>query len=125
MDVKLTLRPGAPGTKRLSEHFGERLVCVRYRYDRQRERRFKTVELIVDEQLWSEGPQWRRGRGAEFPEGPALVRVQYEEFDLRETMRACGARWRPKEKLWEVNVDAVRAFKLWPRVVRFEAREDR
>jgi hypothetical protein len=31
MEVKVTLKPGQNGTKRLVEHYGDQLVCVRYR----------------------------------------------------------------------------------------------
>jgi hypothetical protein len=31
---------------------GDRLVCVRYRYDEQQKKRCKTVELIVEEDGW-------------------------------------------------------------------------
>jgi len=49
MRTRLTLQPGQSGTKELVEQYGDRLVCVRYRYDATRRRRFKTVELIVEE----------------------------------------------------------------------------
>ena len=32
--------------------YGDRLVCVRYRYDAQRTMRLKTVEIIVAERDW-------------------------------------------------------------------------
>ena len=35
------------------EQYGDRLVCVRYRYDAQRKTRFKTVELIVAQRDWN------------------------------------------------------------------------
>jgi hypothetical protein len=38
METRLTLRPGMPGTKKLQARFGDRLVCVRYLYDRERRR---------------------------------------------------------------------------------------
>jgi len=34
------------------ETYGDQLVCVRYRYDAERKRRYKTVELIIDEVNW-------------------------------------------------------------------------
>ena len=52
LKTRLTLEPGANGTKRLVERYGERLVCVRYRYDAERRRRIKTVELIEEEADW-------------------------------------------------------------------------
>jgi hypothetical protein len=52
MPVGLHLKPGQKGTKRLVADYGDRLVCVRYRYDAARKRRIKTVELIVAESDW-------------------------------------------------------------------------
>ena len=49
MPVRLTLAPGKRGTLGLVREYGDRLVCVRYRYDKVAGRRYKTVELIVDE----------------------------------------------------------------------------
>ena len=53
MEIRLTLRPGMAGTKRLLARYGERLVCVRYRYDRATGRRVKTAELIVQDVAWA------------------------------------------------------------------------
>lgn len=52
MDTKLTLKPGQRGTKKLVKEFGDKLVCVRYRYDAENNVRYKTVELIVDTTSW-------------------------------------------------------------------------
>ena len=43
--------PGQRGAKSLLDQYGMKLLCVRYRYDRQK--RFKTVELIIEEILWT------------------------------------------------------------------------
>jgi hypothetical protein len=48
----LRLKPGQKGTNRLLAQYGDRLICVRYRYDAQRKKRFKTVELLVAERDW-------------------------------------------------------------------------
>ena len=53
MEIRLTLRPGAAGTKKLLARYGERLVCVRYRYDKATGRRVKTAELIVQDIAWA------------------------------------------------------------------------
>jgi hypothetical protein len=50
--VRVHLKPGQKGTKQLLARYGERLICVRYRYDAQRKKRFKTVELLVAERDW-------------------------------------------------------------------------
>ncbi len=53
MEARLKLKPGQNGTKKLLARFGERLVCVRYRYDAARSLRFTTVELIVSQGPWT------------------------------------------------------------------------
>jgi len=51
--VRLHLKPGQKGTTQLLAQYGDRLICVRYRYDAQRTKRFKTVELLVADKLAS------------------------------------------------------------------------
>lgn len=64
MRTLLHLKPGEKGTKQLLAQYGDGLVCVRYRDDAQRKKRFKTVELIVSEREWDPlrgvllRPQW-------------------------------------------------------------------
>ena len=59
MRIRLTLRPGQNGAKQLQAQHGDRLVCVRYRYDARQQKRFKTVELIVEEREWQpDGGRW-------------------------------------------------------------------
>ena len=43
--VRTTLQPGQRGTKRLSEKYGNKLVCVRKRYDD--EYAYTTVEILI------------------------------------------------------------------------------
>src|SRR2546427_13137583 len=56
--VRQHLKPGQKGTKQLLAQYGVSLICVRYRYDAQRKKRCKTVELLVAERDW-EPPQPR------------------------------------------------------------------
>ena len=56
MCSRLTLKPGQRGTKKLCAEYGERLLYVRYRYDEERRKRFKIVELFVDEVDWEPQP---------------------------------------------------------------------
>lgn len=55
MRTRLTLIPGQNGTKSLLERYGDRLVCVRYRYDEKKEKRYKNVELIFEEGMAAAG----------------------------------------------------------------------
>lgn len=52
MRTRLTLHPSQRGARQLFAQYGDRLLCVRYRYDEQQKKRFKTVELIVEESDW-------------------------------------------------------------------------
>ncbi len=77
----MTLAPGANGTKRLVDRYGDRLVAVRYRYDPERRKRLKTVELIEEESEWM------------LLTGIQLVKIGYEEVALREAAKKpsrCG-----------------------------------
>ena len=48
MRTRLTLHPNQDGAKQLRDRYGDRLVCVRYRYDETKKQRWKTVELIIE-----------------------------------------------------------------------------
>jgi hypothetical protein len=72
MEMRLSLAPGQYGTRKLLARYGERLVCVRYRYDSARKVRHKTVELIVETIAWA---PCRRNPRRE-PEDRVAVRLQ-------------------------------------------------
>jgi len=105
MEIRLTRRPGQPGTKKFIERYGERLVCVRYCYGPDRGCRHKTVELIVESVPWA--PRGRRPRRRD--EEMVVVRIGYGETELRERAKRLGALWRANHKLWEMRwLDAKR-----------------
>lgn len=56
MNARVKLKPGQKGTKKLLEQYGDSLVCVRYRYDVEKRKQVKTVELIVSEADWTPPP---------------------------------------------------------------------
>lgn len=116
METRLTLRPGQNGTRKLAARFGERLVCVRYRYDEQRRKRYTTVELIVAEADWT--PRARSPRATRSPDDRVYVRVAWREEGLRAKLKALGALWRPRFRLWELPWGAVRALEIEDRVVQ-------
>jgi hypothetical protein len=49
---RLCLAVGQGGTAKLYEQYGNALFCVRYRYNRKKKLRIKTVELVVDTAKW-------------------------------------------------------------------------
>ena len=117
METRLNLEPGQNGTKALVKKYGERLVCVRYRYDASTGMRYKTVELIEETRPWH--PQGCREshlmeRAAD---EPVLLRIGYDEKALRETVRQHGGRWRPEEKAWSSTYGVAKELGLIYRIV--------
>ncbi len=110
MEIRTTLLPGQNGTKSLLRQYGDQLVCVRYRYDKARKKRLKTVELIVDEQDWRPGvsiPIDKR----------VFVRIGYEETELREQIKAEGGYWEAGKKAWRVSYKKVLQMGLERRII--------
>lgn len=99
------LKPGDPGTKRLHERYGDRLLCVRYRIDPDSGRRFTTVELVVEERT---GP----------PAKEVWVRIGYDETDLRHRIKNAGGVWDGSRKLWRISGQAAKTLGLQKRIVR-------
>ncbi len=102
--TRLTLAPGANGTKKLVSRYGDRLVCVRYRYDSEKRRRLKTVELIEEESSW-------------LPSAAVyLVKIGYDEVALREQVKQAGGSWSPERRVWTMRAEVVRRLGLEARV---------
>ncbi len=111
MSVRLTLKPGQRGTKQLVEEYGDRLVCVRYRYDEAQGKRYKTVELI------EEATDWVPPQKEIAPETLVGVRVVWGEVELARQVRQAGGRWNHRQKVWELRYDQVVQLGLLERMV--------
>ena len=121
MITQTTLRPGQKGTKGFVKKYGDRLVCVRYKYDQATGQRYTTVELIEEESDQTNNPT---AVGARAPVPQRLgVRVDYWETEVRDKVKAAGGIWRPRQKLWEMSYEDVVALGLESRVVPSEAAE--
>jgi len=101
MKANTHLKPGQKGTKRLLEQYGDKLLCVRYRYDEKRQMRLKTVELIVSETPCAPLLPYR-------DHDMVNVIVPYTKTALRDRLKAAGGRWNPAEKLWQVIFSAIK-----------------
>ena len=108
MRTRLTLFPGQNGTKRLVEQYGDRLLCVRYRYDAEKKRRYKTVELIVEEAVWEPQPT---------PDALMAIHVGADERTLQQQVRQAGGRWDSQRKVWSLRHERVIALGLQERVI--------
>jgi hypothetical protein len=84
METRHSLLPGQNGTKKLVKQYGERLICVRYRYDAVQKLRHKTVELVVETTPWN--PRARNARRA--PNDMVYVRIGFAEEALRARQRS-------------------------------------
>ena len=103
--------PGQPGTKKWSERFGDRLVCVRYRYDAKRKLKTKTVEIIVDQSAWQANRQ-------RIPHNKIVyVRIKYGETHLGRIAREVGGRWHRQKQLWELPYKEAIAMGFENRIV--------
>ena len=109
--VRLHLKPGQKGTKQLLAQYGDRLICVRYRYDAQRKKRLKTVELLVAERDWE--PQRPRFAHDQI----VALRVPFADVAVRGRVKEAGGTWNPQRRVWELRYDRAIALGLEDRIV--------
>jgi hypothetical protein len=110
MKTRLTLKPGQRGTRKLVEEYGEKLLYVRYRYDAERKRRVKTVEVIVDE------APWLPGMGRISRTTCVGVEIAVEEMPLRKQVKEAGGIWNPQKRVWELAYGQVVRLGLEDRI---------
>jgi len=100
------------GTKKLVQEYGDKLICVRYRYDYERKRKLKTIELIIDEGALVYN-------SSKIPMNKIMqLKVKYGEINMGKLIRAAGGRWNRKEKVWELPYSEVLALGLENRIVQ-------
>jgi hypothetical protein len=106
--VTKTLEPNQPGAVRLTQQYGDALLCVRYRQDPMGLTRYTTVELIVD-----------RVPVATKSMRVVGVRIGLGEEAVRIRARNAGARWDRDARLWRMPLSIACALGLTERVVEF------
>ena len=111
MHTSTTVQPGHRGAKRLLAQYGDRLVCVRYRSDAQQKKRFKTVELIVEEWPWTPPPPRRTEASI------VLVKIAFAERVLRQHVKEVGGIWNQDEQAWELRYERALALGLKERII--------
>jgi len=115
MKTRLRLKPGQNGTRKLLRKYGERLVCVRYRYDERTRQRYKTVELIIDTVPWQPPVQHARIKRDDYT--PVFIKISYSEQALRKRVKAAGAHWDPDRLLWMLPIGKARDLRLEDRII--------
>ena len=112
MKTTVKLLPGQPGTKNLVDMFGDKLLCVRYRYDADRELRIKTVELVIEKSPWQ--PKLPQTDSEEI----VSIKVNYDETHLRKQVKQNGGKWDHHKKLWQMPYRNVVQLDLINRIVK-------
>jgi hypothetical protein len=118
MQVRQTLCPGQRGTLKHLAQFGERLICVRYRYDASTQTRVTTVEIVVGSSNWN--PRGQAKAPATSPSAPprrVKLRIAYNEWTLRHAARAGGGFWCPKDQAWDVPAELAAELGIVDRIV--------
>jgi len=111
MKAQRTLLPGDPGAKNMTDKYGDRLICVRYRFDPSTSRKFKTVELIEEEIR-------REKHSGRIPVNKILeIRVHVTEYRLRQTVKAAGGRWNPAKQAWRLPYGMIKNMGLEHRII--------
>ena len=92
------LAPTQRGALKLARRYGDALVCVRYRRDADGQRRYTTIELIVDT-----APIEQRPARIDPAAANAIVSVRlppHGNAELRARALAHGATWNSTTKRW-------------------------
>jgi hypothetical protein len=107
MKVRLKLKPGQKGTKKLTARFGSKLVCVRYRYDELLRKRFTTVELIVDELPWIASAE---------KDPTVYLKAGRTETKIHDMIKNAGGFWDRSKFLWVLSRSKTRKLGLEDRI---------
>lgn len=104
--VSKRLLPGQNGTKRPQSEYGNALVCVRYRQDGQK--RYTTIELVIDEQELP--PRATRLQDI------VAVAICYQERELRAEAKKSGAHWDAERRAWLMPRSTAKALGIEGRI---------
>ena len=104
------LKPGQNGTKKLFSIYGDRLLCVRYRYDASRHVRLKTIEIIVDSIPWIPADE-------NVPDNTLVaLKIGPTEKLLQQKIKTAGGRWNGFKRRWEISLGKAKEFGLRDRI---------
>lgn len=99
-----------PGSKKLTQVYGDKLLLVRYRYDPELDIRLKTVEIIVERKPVKENVFIPSNK-------MVFVRVEFGEVDIGVKLKKAGGCWDKDKKLWRVPYQKVKKLGMLDRIV--------
>ncbi len=106
-----TISPGKPGTKSLMSKNGEKLVCVRYKYDKQNHKKIKTAEYVI--KSWDKDQNHNK-----IPYNKIVhLRIEYGEKHLGTMVGSAGGKWNKQKKYWELPYREVKSLGLEDRII--------
>lgn len=111
MRIKRTIVRGQPGAKKWENKYGDKLICVRYRYDERENKKLTTVELVVEEK------EWKKVNDKTAYNKNVKIQVMYGEYDIISLVRNAGGKWNRNEKVWELSYRNVLSLGLEDRMV--------
>jgi hypothetical protein len=111
MQTRRIIKPGQPGTKKLIKEFGDRILCVRYRYDEVQGVRLKTVELVIEEKPWKPDRSKISGRKI------VGLQIDINETGIRQRIKQAGGKWNRSKKVWELPYSRIVELGLTDRII--------
>ena len=112
MKIKRVVKPGLPGTKKLLRQYGDKLVCVRYRYDDTNRCIHKTAELIIETTPMPEKSSWIPANKLVY------IRIAQHERRIQMKVRHAGGKWNAALQLWHLPYKRVVELGLTDRMDR-------
>jgi hypothetical protein len=100
-EVRLTLKPGEKGRRKLAEKYSDSPVCVRYRYDKPKNKKYKTVEIIVEES------DWQLEKTEVLQDKKVYVKLHLDEKDIQKKVWKLGGIYNPNKIAWKLSFQKV------------------
>lgn len=113
MEKKVTyrrIRAGQPGTKKMVEKYGEKLLYIRYRYDTEKKVKYKTVELVEESGIYKSTLSRKKGNKI------VELKIEYHEEELRSQIKEAGGKWNHEKKVWELKYKEVKKMCIEDRI---------
>ena len=117
MRVVKKILPGADGSKRFVKLYADKLVCVRYRVDSENNKRYTTIELIVDEANIPTPPSDELRRIMPHPLQIVSVRLKFHDTHMFDQIINNGGKWNKDKQVWNIEYRIVQKLFITDRIV--------
>jgi hypothetical protein len=102
MKVIKKLNPEKAGTKKYLEQYGNKLLCVRYRYDETNQEQLTTIEYIINRKRYLKLTQETQRKLFPHPNRHVLLKIEFHEEALRNQVKQHGGTWLKDERMWKL-----------------------